>query len=209
MASAYDRTPTHLLCRSGVLNWLAEPARTVPVIINRPGEAMSLDEYGVPSEYADLTPSVDWFNAPDFNLQSLCEQAITYGNGFAVTLIIPGGRITGILCDNRRYLRGIAEKIREMGQEDGSENAISYTEHMAKTSFDDVADFHQKKHDEEIEKIKAGGEPEQDVVSRTLTVRHAYLSDAWYVPAGSNASVELGFTRVSLGHVTAWVPGRC
>jgi hypothetical protein len=167
---------------------------------------MSLDEYGVPSEFTDLTASVDWFNSPDFALQRLAESANRYGNGFAVTLIIAGGRITGVLTDSRSHKRGTAARIREMGEEDGAENAIKFTEDVAKHTFDDEAELQQKQLDEEFEKIQAGGEPERDVVARTLTTRYAYLRDASYLPAGGPA-IELGFTQVLLGHITAWVPG--
>lgn len=158
---------------------------------------MALDQFGLPELPADLTHTSDWHNSPDMILQGLADWAHQLGLGFALTLVVPGGLLSGVPEPQQAFLRGVAARAREIAEEIGAD-AVKVVEALAPGHFDGPADTTEAKLKAEAEAAPTGQDEAFAALSnRQMMIRHLHLSDSVWHPPGQQP-VPLGHTRVLL-----------
>lgn len=170
---------------------------------------MALDEYGVPQLPADLTHTSDWHGAPDYQLQWMADHANRWGEGISMTLVVPGGLISGLVVSRHAFLHGCAQTVRDKFDAEGDESGQKTLDRFADDFFDGPAKAEEDKQREAIEALKDLKDDEDttpSTVERTLMHRYLNLSNAWWYPGGAPA-IELGYTRVLLSRISAWSVG--
>ena len=170
---------------------------------------MAVDQYGIPEIPADLTHTTDWHQSPDYHLQWMADTACRWGDGIALTLVVPGGLITGTIESKHAFLRGCADNIREFDAE-GNERVQKAIDQFADDMFDAWAQIEEDRQREAVEalnNLKDGEDSTPATMERTSMHRHICLMDAYWIPGGSPA-IALGHTRVLLSQISAWSVGR-
>lgn len=171
---------------------------------------MSGDQYAFPQIPADLTHTDDWHLSPDYHLQWLADHADRWGDGIALTLVVPGGLVSGTVESKHAFLRGSAQAVRDKIDAGGDENTQRIIDNFAEQMFDVPAQMVEEQQRQAIEALKDLKDDEDttpSTVERTLMYRMMHLSDAFWHP-GAALPIALGHTRVLLSQVTAWSIGR-
>lgn len=170
---------------------------------------MAVDEYGTPQVPADLTNTSDWHMSPDYHLQWMADHANRWGEGISLTLVVPGGLISGAVESKHAFLRGCAQTVRDKFDAKGDENAQKSLDQFTDDVFDGPAKAEEDKQREAVAALKDLNEGEDttpSTVERTLMQRYLNLSNAWWYPGGA-PPIELGHTRVLLSRIAAWTVG--
>jgi hypothetical protein len=108
------------------------------------GTTLPDDQFGVPvpDQYTDLTNTHDWHAAPDWQLQSLADWANQVGEGITLTLVVPGGLLSGVGESQQAFLRGTADKTRVIAAESGKGDEVTQAvNRLADTFFENPAEL--------------------------------------------------------------------
>jgi hypothetical protein len=160
------------------------------------------DFSGVPENTRDLQPTADWFALPDISLQRMATWADSMGQGTVVTLVVPGGLISGTVESASDYFTGMSRQFQDSIAELGDEKKNGVAKEFAEFFFDEPAKVYADKVEADTEAFKSG----KLIEPRYLMARQLHLKDAYYTVPGQT-SVPLGRTRVLLSQVAAWSVG--
>jgi histone acetyltransferase (RNA polymerase elongator complex component) len=166
-----------------------------------PSEAESGDAQtsGWPDSAEDLTHTADWYGSPDTRLRWMADTADTLEVGIGITLVVPGGTISGNVISAQRFFKSTAEQFRA-GIEGNDEHGLGET--LAESFFDKAAEQIEEDVKEKSEAFDKGERKEP----RWPMVRHIHLEDARFSVPGQN-HIKLELTRVLLSQVVAWSIG--
>jgi hypothetical protein len=97
------------------------------------------DFSGVPENTRDLQPTADWFALPDISLQRMATWADSMGQGTVVTLVVPGGLISGTVESASDYFTGMSRQFQDSIAELGDEKKNGVAKEFAEFFFDEPA----------------------------------------------------------------------
>lgn len=122
--------------------------------------------------------------------------------GVGVTLIIPGGVLSGVIISAQDYFATVAARFREAAADDDDEQKIKIANEYARMFYDEPAQRVQERVDGDRASFKAGTVPPP----RWPLARYIHLRDADFIVPGGPA-LQLGLTRVLLSQIVGWTPG--
>lgn len=162
------------------------------------------DLTGIPENTRDLEQSTDWFAAPDRTLQRMAYAADSgLGQGVSVTLVVPGGLLSGSVINGAEYFTAVSQRFREGIAELGDTKKDETAGEYADFHFDEAAKHEAKQIEQDSQDFRDGKLKEP----RYLMVRYLHLSNAYYTVPGQQ-SMPMGFARVLLSQVAAWSIGQ-
>src|SRR2546421_3760125 len=81
-------------------------------------EVTDAPKSGYPESAADLVHTRDWFAAPDHRLQWMADTADSVEVGIGITLVVPGGVISGSIISGQKFFKDTAEAFRVVASDD-------------------------------------------------------------------------------------------
>lgn len=154
---------------------------------------------GWPDTAESLAHTADWYGAPDTRLQWMSDTADACEAGIGITLVVPGGVLSGTVVSAPEFFKQTAEKFRSgIGAE---KQRIG--NQLAESFFDAAAEMAEKEIEETNEAFRKGERSEP----RWPMVRYIHLKDARMSAPGQN-NIKLDYTRVLLSQVAAWSMGQ-
>ena len=156
----------------------------------------------IPERLEDLTHTTDWHGAPDVTLASMSDFADSASAGVDVTLIVPGGLLSGVIESAQAYFTATASDLRQGVAQHGDEEQNKIADGYAGTFFDNAA----KGVAARVEQDKAAFDKGEIPTPRWPLTRYIHLSNAHFSVPGQFA-FELGHVRVLLSQVIGWTIG--
>jgi hypothetical protein len=160
------------------------------------------DEPKFPQRIEDLTHTTDWHGAPDLTLASMSDFADGSTAGVDVTLIVPGGLLSGAIESAQDYFTATATNLRQGVAQHGDEDKDKLADSYAELFFDNAAKVITARVDED----KAACEKGEIPPPRWPLARYIHLGNAHFSTPGQFA-FELGHVRVLLSQVIGWTLG--
>lgn len=161
------------------------------------------DLSGMPTNTRDLQQSTDWYGAPDSQLQRMSQWANQMEEGIGITLVVPGGALSGTVVSTREFYTGIAADLRTKIDERGDPAESKTADAFAEFFFDQPA----KAAAEQVGKDDQAFQDGSLIEPVYMMARYIHLKDARYsVPGQSNLALD--YTRVLLSQVVAWSLGQ-
>jgi hypothetical protein len=157
---------------------------------------------GWPDSAANLVHTGDWYGAPDARLQWMADTADTFNIGVGITLVVPGGTISGVLVSAQEFFTTSGETFRGNFPDDPESHDAF--EALAKSFFDVPAEMIAR----EVKDCGDAFEKGEREEPRWPLVRHIHLRDARFSVPGQQYHLPLGHTRILLSQVVAWVLGQ-
>lgn len=154
-----------------------------------------------PESAASLAHTADWYGAPDTRLQWMADFADSLDVGIGITLVVPGGTISGAVISGQEFFKRTAEMFREQACPDDNPDSIG--EQLAKSFFD----FAAEQMDQNVKEMSEAFDKGERDEPRWPMVRQIHLQDARFSVPGQN-HISLGYTRVLLSQVIAWSCGQ-
>lgn len=154
---------------------------------------------GWPESSAGLVHTADWYGAPDSRLQWMADTADYCNAGIGITLVVPGGTISGTLISAGKFFEATAAEFREALGDDLNESG----EALAHSFFDVPAEI-DAEYTKKINDAFHNGERDEP---RWPMLRHIHLQDARFSVPGQEF-IPLGNLRVLLSQVIAWTVGQ-
>ena len=164
-------------------------------------EVTDAPKSGYPESAADLVHTRDWFAAPDHRLQWMADTADSVEVGIGITLVVPGGVISGSIISGQKFFKDTAEAFRVVASDDEQEGV---REQLAQSFFDFAAEAI----DKDVNDTRAAFEKGDRDEPRWPAVRQIHLEDARFSVPGQQFNFPLGYTRVLLSQVIAWTCGQ-
>ncbi|MFA4083456.1 hypothetical protein ONA92_17305 [Mycobacteroides salmoniphilum] len=161
------------------------------------------DLSGIPTNTRDLQQSTDWYGAPDSQLQRMSQWANQMEEGIGITLVVPGGALSGTVVSAREFYTGVAAALRGTIDEKGDEAQSKLADAFAEFFFDQPAKAAAEQVDKDDQAFKDGGLIEPIY----MMARYIHLKDALHSVPGQS-DFPLDYTRVLLSQVVAWSIGQ-
>jgi hypothetical protein len=150
----------------------------------------------------DLTRTSDWHGAPDSVLARMADFADAARAGTNVTLIIPGGMISGTIESAQDYFSATSSRLRADVAQLGDEHEDKLADDYARLFFDSTA----KAVADQVEQDNAAFDKGEIPTARWPLARHIHLANAHFSVPGQYA-FELGHVRLLLSQVIGWTVG--
>jgi hypothetical protein len=150
----------------------------------------------------DLAYTCDWHRAPDSVLARMAEFADAAKAGTAVTLIIPGGMISGTIESTQQYFEATAAGLRQAVAEQGDEQQDKLADDYASLFFDNAA----KVVADQVEQDNAAFDKGEIPAPRWPLARYMHLANAHFTVPGQYA-FALGHVRLLMSQVIGWTGG--
>jgi hypothetical protein len=141
-------------------------------------------------------------SAPDTVLARMADFADSAKAGIYVTLIIPGGVISGVIESAQGYFRAVSSSLREGVAQHGDERLNKVADDYAGLFFYNVG----QPFDDQVETDKFVVDEGDIPTSRRPLARYIHLADAYITVPGQYA-FELGHVRLLLSQVIGWTVG--
>jgi len=156
----------------------------------------------IPQSLEELTHTIDWHGAPDRVLARMADFADSAKAGIDVTLIVPGGMISGVIESAQQYFEAIGSRLRQgvAQYEDEEKNKIA--DDYVHLFFDSTV----KLVDDQVEQDKVAFDRGEVPPPRWPLARFIHLADAHFSVPGQHA-FELGHVRLLLSQVIGWTGG--
>lgn len=143
--------------------------------------------------YAELQKTADQFTEPDSALQAFADFANRARGGFGITLFTAGGTISGTIIAREDFFAGLAERLREQGENTGDDLTISVADLFFGTPAEQMREQRENNADDD-----------DAILNGEQLTNYIHLRDAVVYGA---MRYTVGFIRVQLSHVTGWTLG--
>lgn len=163
-------------------------------------ESQNEPETVAETTWDDLTHTSDWHGAPDLVLAEMADFAEGSTAIVGVTLLVPGGVLSGQLVGADAYFDGVAERTRAAYP--GDDDVAKFVDSYARTFYDGAAERAR----EVVARDRAAYDSGKTPSPRWPMARYIHLDQARYIAPGSPA-ITLGLFRVLLSQVVGWAPG--
>jgi hypothetical protein len=166
-------------------------------------EPPAFDLSHFPETTRDLQNTAGWYGRPDATLQRMSQYANDMQQGIGITLVVPGGVVSGTVIGAAQFFTDMSSRFRDAIAEHGVDADTKMADEFAEFFFDGPAKAMADEVVADREAFKAGKLTEP----RFLMHRHLHLKDAAFTGGGAPTSFHLGYTRVLLSQVAAWSVG--
>lgn len=133
----------------------------------------------------------------------MADTADSLGVGIGITLVVPGGTISGTVISAQQFFKSTAAEFREHVADVDDKKNSEVGELLAESFFDFAAEQIAEDVKEKREAFEKGERKEP----RWPMLRHIHLEDARFSVPGQG-HVKLGFNRVLLSQVISWSLGQ-
>ncbi|GLB83486.1 hypothetical protein [Mycobacterium kiyosense] len=157
----------------------------------------------LPDNTRDLQDTADWYGRPDTFLQRMSQYANDIQQGIGITLVVPGGVVSGTVIGAAQFFTELSSRFRDAIAEHGVDAETKMADDFADFFFDQPAKAMADEVVADREAFRAG----KLIEPRYFMHRHLHLKDAAFTGGGSPTSFHLGYTRVLLSQVAAWSVG--
>jgi hypothetical protein len=156
----------------------------------------------IQASFEDLTRTSDWHGAPDSVLARMADFADAATAGMNVTLIVPGGMISGTIESAQDYFSATSSRLRADVAQLGDEQQDKLADDYADLFFDSTAKAVANRVEQDNAAFHKGDIP----TARWPLARYIHLANAHFSVPGQYA-FELGHVRLLLSQVIGWTGG--